>query len=67
MVLFPERIVQLIFLTLFSIFTPAQGFLIFIFYCLNFKVRQAVPPFLMRLCDCVQQLTAGSSVNPGHW
>lgn len=44
MVLFPERIVQLIFLTLFSIFTPAQGFLIFIFYCLNFKVRQAVPP-----------------------
>lgn len=51
MVLFPERIVQLIFLTLFSIFTPAQGFLIFIFYCLNFKVRQAVPPFLMRLCD----------------
>lgn len=38
MVLFPERIVQLIFLTLFSIFTPAQGFLIFIFYCLNFKV-----------------------------
>ncbi len=24
-------------------------------------------PFLLRLCDCVQQLTAGSSVNPGHW
>jgi hypothetical protein len=38
MVLFPERIVQLIFLTLFSIFTPAQGFLIFIFYCVNYKV-----------------------------
>jgi hypothetical protein len=38
MVLFPERIVQLIFLTLFSLTTPAQGALIFIFYCLNYKV-----------------------------
>lgn len=38
MVLFPEEIIQLIFLTLFSLTTPAQGFFIFIFYCLNLKV-----------------------------
>jgi uncharacterized protein YqhQ len=39
MVLIPQKIIQLIFLTLFSISQPLQGFLIFISYCLNAKVR----------------------------
>jgi len=38
MVLFPVDYIRLIFLTLFSIFTPLQGFFIFISYCLNAKV-----------------------------
>jgi len=38
MVLIPQKIIQLIFLTLFSISQPLQGFLIFISYCLNAKV-----------------------------
>jgi len=38
MVLIPEKIIQLIFLTLFSISQPLQGFLIFVSYCINAKV-----------------------------
>lgn len=38
MVFIEEPILQLIFLILFSVFTPLQGFLIFISYCLNAKV-----------------------------
>ncbi|KAL6062238.1 G-protein-coupled receptor family protein [Balamuthia mandrillaris] len=38
MVLFTQLVIRTIFLTLFSIFTPLQGFLIFILYCLNKKV-----------------------------
>jgi len=38
MFLVPEEIVITIFLILFTIFTPLQGFFIFVFYCINKKV-----------------------------
>lgn len=38
MFLVPEEIVITIFLILFTIFTPLQGFFIFLFYCVNKKV-----------------------------
>lgn len=38
MVLFPTIVIRLFFLILFSITTPMQGFLIFLFYCVNAKV-----------------------------
>lgn len=38
MVFINEAVLQLIFLVLFSVFTPLQGFLIFISYCVNTKV-----------------------------
>ncbi|KAL6071256.1 G-protein-coupled receptor family protein [Balamuthia mandrillaris] len=38
MIIFEQEVIFLIFLTLFSVTTPLQGFLIFIFYCLNMKV-----------------------------
>ena len=38
MVLFQSTLIRLVFLVLFSITTPMQGFLIFLFYCANPKV-----------------------------
>lgn len=38
MVLFQSLIIRLIFLVLFSITTPLQGFLLFVFYCVNARV-----------------------------
>ncbi|MDP2436653.1 MAG: 7 transmembrane receptor [archaeon] len=38
MFIIPDELASIIFLVLFSIFTPLQGVLLFLFYCLNKKV-----------------------------
>jgi len=49
MFLVPNEIVITIFLILFTIFTPLQGFFIFLFYCINKKSRSKMGWFVWYL------------------
>jgi hypothetical protein len=48
MVFIDQDVLQFIFLVLFSVFTPLQGFLIFISYCVNAKIAYRWASFIGR-------------------
>jgi len=72
MFLVPNEIVITIFNILFTIFTPLQGFFIFIFYCLNKKVAAKWAglfgkciPFCKDIEDTLSSTTVGSGSGSG--
>jgi hypothetical protein len=73
MFLVPEEIVITIFLIIFTIVTPLQGFFIFLFYCVNKKVAakwaglfgKCIPPCNDLADSWTQTPSAASGTNTG--
>eukprot|EP01132_Coremiostelium_polycephalum_P009732 gene9732-11951_t len=65
MTFFDDGVTDVIFLVLFSITTPLQGFLIFLSYCLNDKVIKSYASALSKIFPCCRPyIDVGSQTGP---